>query len=150
MHIIPMCSAFANNWSITFLQNGLGQFICLSSTTRYRTTADTVDGWRADQSSLDHVRMLRAGFKHNLVHIAMERVIWKCREFFDARPIVELAIGLLAEALFAGIKICEDACAACVQPETGPSGTVAFQNTGFDSFCSTLVVRCIRSIYAGQ
>ena len=90
MDLVPDVRALPNKQTLLALQHSSSEPVRLHTLLITRSTAGTVDSGRADDSRLDAVGVVLAGFDDNLVDVAVEGVVGEVEEFGDAVPVVVL------------------------------------------------------------
>jgi hypothetical protein len=116
------------------------------STANTNLSALTVDGWGADDVSLDHIAMLDTSVEHNLVDIAVECRVGQAGKLVHASPVVVFLVGPLAESVVLAVFPGQDTGAAGVQPVAGLFLGVTGANALGNGFGGTLVVRGVGGV----
>lgn len=139
--VVPLRKTFPDARAILLLQDEGSKLVHLASTTGDRTTPLAVDCGRANNSSLDRVRVLGASIEDNLVHITVEGGGWQVHQLVNTVEIVEHLVVVLAECfLDFGVKISQNAGPTSVQPESRARGRMSpYEALGYGIRASSVV-----------
>jgi hypothetical protein len=107
----------------------------------------TVDSRRADNSSLDGVCVLDAGFEHDFVDIAVESVVRQVGDLLYAGPVIVFLLRPLSERVVVVIHVSQDTSATSVQVVTRVFLRVTRANSLSNGLRSALVIGSIRGVY---